>query len=126
MFAATDDEASMQEGVNRVKNILAENYVRPDEAEKIKSRIREQGQYTVIDKITVRLNSKNDRYESEFSNLGLKGVDMPSSYVKEYDKLLAGGIWCMIKLDYYFAEEVKDNNPFILSHSQHNQIPNMH
>lgn len=125
MFAATDDEASMQEGVNRVKNILAENYVRPDEAEKIKSRIREQGQYSVIDKITVRLNSKNDRYESEFSNLGLKGVEMPSSYVKEYDKLLAGGIWCMIKLDYYFDEEVRDNNPFIISNLQPIQMPNM-
>ncbi|HCT95467.1 protease Lon-related BREX system protein BrxL [Vagococcus sp.] len=125
MFAATDDEVSMQEGVNRVKNILAENYVRPDEAEKIKSRIREQGQYSVIDKVTVRLNSKNDRYESEFSNLGLKGVEMPSSYVKEYDKLLAGGIWCMIKLDYYFDEEVRDNNPFIISNLQPIQMPNM-
>lgn len=125
MFAATDDEDSIQEGVNRVKNILSENYVRPDEAEKIKSRIREQGQYTVIDKITVRLNSKKDVYESEFSNLGLKGVPMTSAYVKQYDKLLAGGIWCMIKLDYYFDEEVKDNNPFIISNLQPIQMPNM-
>ena len=125
MFAATDDEDSIQEGVNRVKNILSENYVRPDEAEKIKSRIREQGQYTVIDKITVRLNSKKDVYESEFSNLGLKGVEMPSAYVKEFDKLLAGGIWCMIKLDYYFDEELKDNNPFHISNLQPIQMPNM-
>jgi len=72
MYCATDDEDSISEGVNRVKAILAENYVRPDEAEKIKSKIRELGQYTVIDKLTVRLNEKRDVYEAEFSNLGLK------------------------------------------------------
>ena len=72
MYCATDDEELINEGVERVKKILAENFVRPDEAEKVKSKIRELGQYTVIDKLTVKLNAKKDLYEAEFSNLGLK------------------------------------------------------
>ena len=125
MYAATDDEVSLQRGVERVKKILAENFVRPDEAEKIKSRIRELGQYSIIDKITVRLNAALDRYEAEFSNLGLKGVPVPDSYVKEYDKLLVGGIWCMIKVDYYFDEEERFNSPFVINTLQPIQMPNM-
>lgn len=125
MYAATDDEESIQEGIDRVKKILAENFVRPDEAEKIKSRIRELGQYSVIDKVSVTLNAKFDRYEAEFSNLGLKGVPVSSMYVKEFDKLLVGGIWCMVKLDYFFDEEVKNTNPFNVSALQPIQLPNM-
>ena len=81
MYCATDDEQSILEGVERVKKILSDNFVRPDEAEKIKSRIRELGQYSIIDKVTVALNPKIDTYEAEFSNLGLKGVPVPASYV---------------------------------------------
>src|SRR5699024_10336127 len=125
MYAATDDEASIQTGVERVKKILAENFVRPDEAEKIKSRIRELGQYSIIDKITVALNPRHDRYEAESSNLGLKGVPVPSNYVKEYDKLLVGGIWCMIKVDYFFDEMDRDQSPFTVSNLQPIQMPNM-
>jgi len=125
MYCATDDEASIQEGIERVKKILSDNYVRPDEAEKIKSRIRETGQYSIIDKVTVALNPKLDVYESEFSNLGLKGVPTPSSFVKEFDKLLAGGIWCMIKVDYFYDEEVKNQTPFSVSSLKPIQMPNM-
>ncbi|WML52472.1 protease Lon-related BREX system protein BrxL [Neobacillus sp. PS3-12] len=125
MYAATDDETSIQEGVERVKKILSDNFVRPDEAEKIKSRIRELGQYSIIDKVTVSLNPKIDTYEAEFSNLGLKGVPTPSNFVKEYDKLLVGGIWCMVKVDYYFDEEVKNKNPFSVVSLQPIQMPNM-
>ncbi|MCS5503505.1 protease Lon-related BREX system protein BrxL [Lysinibacillus sp. A4] len=125
MYAATDDEASIREGVERVKKILAENFVRPDEAEKIKSRIRELGQYSIIDKVTVALNPKIDTYEAEFSNLGLKGVPVPPSYVKEFDKLLVGGIWCMVKIDYFFDEEVRNINPFSVSNLKPIQMPNM-
>ncbi|MGE7923350.1 protease Lon-related BREX system protein BrxL [Viridibacillus arvi] len=125
MYAATDDEASIGEGVERVKKILAENFVRPDEAEKIKSRIRELGQYSIIDKITVALNTKIDTYEAEFSNLGLKGVPVSSNYVKEFDKLLVGGIWCMVKIDYFFDEEVRNTNPFSVSNLKPIQMPNM-
>jgi len=125
MYAATDDEESIREGVERVKKILAENFVRPDEAEKIKSRIRELGQYSIIDKVTVALNPKIDTYEAEFSNLGLKGVPVPPSYVKEFDKLLVGGIWCMVKIDYFFDEEVRNTNPFSVSNLKPIQMPNM-
>lgn len=125
MYAATDDEESIGEGVERVKKILAENFVRPDEAEKIKSRIRELGQYSIIDKVTVALNPKIDTYEAEFSNLGLKGVPVPPSYVKEFDKLLVGGIWCMVKIDYFFDEEVRNINPFSVNNLKPIQMPNM-
>lgn len=125
MYAATDDEESIMEGVERVKKILAENFVRPDEAEKIKSRIREIGQYSIIDKVTVKLNAAIDTYEAEFSNLGLKGVPIPSMYVKEFDKLLVGGIWCMVKIDYFYDEEVKLKNPFSISALKPIQMPNM-
>ena len=89
MYCATDDEKSIDEGVDTVKEILANNFVRPDEAEKIKSKIRELGKYTVIDKLTVKLNSKKDFYEAEFSNLGLKGVPIAPHYVNDYEKLLS-------------------------------------
>lgn len=125
MYAATDDESSIQEGVNRVKKILSDNFVRPDEAEKIKSKIRELGQYSIIDKVSVTLNPNIDIYEAEFSNLGLKGVPIPSSFVKEYDKLLVGGIWCMVKVDYYYDEEARIQNPFSVSSLQPIQMPNM-
>lgn len=125
MYAATDDEESIQEGVQRVKKILADNFVRPDEAEKIKSRIRELGQYSIIDKVSVTLNPKLDQYEAEFSNLGLKGVPVPSNYVKEFDKLLVGGIWCMVKVDYYYDEEARNVNPFSVNNLQPIQLPNM-
>lgn len=125
MYAATDDKASIREGVERVKKILSDNFVRPDEAEKIKSKIRELGQYSIIDKITVRLNAKRDTYEAEFSNLGLKDVPISANYVKEYDKLLAGGIWCMLKMDYYYDEEQKNVSPFSISNLKPIQMPNM-
>jgi ATP-dependent Lon protease len=125
MYCATDDEDSINEGVERVKQILASNFVRPDEAEKIKSKIRETGQYTVIDKVTVRLNEKKDIYEAEFSNLGLKGVGIAPHYVKEFEKLLAGGIWCILKMGYLYDEEVKDTSPFIINNLTPIQMPNL-
>lgn len=125
MYAATDDEESIKEGLDRVKKILAENFVRPDEAEKIKSRIRELGQYSIIDKVTVTLNAQIDTYVAEFSNLGLRGVPISPNFVKEYEKLLAGGIWCMLKMEYFFDEELKSNNPFQITSLKPIQMPNM-
>lgn len=125
MYCATDDEASIRDGIERVKKILLDNFVRPDEAEKVKSRIREIGQYSIIDKMTVALNPKLDVYEAEFSNLGLKGVPVPSFFVKEFDKLLVGGIWCMIKIDYFYDEEARNKSPFSVSNLQPIQMPNM-
>lgn len=125
MYCATDDEDSINDGVERVKGILSDNFVRPDEAEKVKSKIRELGQYTVIDRITVKLNEKKDVYEAEFSNLGLKGVEISSKYVKDYEKLLAGGIWCILKMSYFYDEEAKNNSPFTIISLTPIQMPNL-
>ncbi|NOW84929.1 ATP-dependent Lon protease [Clostridium beijerinckii] len=125
MYCATDDDDSINEGVERVKNILADNFVRPDEAEKIKSKIREMTRYTVIDKLTVKLNEKRDVYVAEFSNLGLKDVEIDSRYVKEFEKLLGGGIWCIVKIQYFFDEGVKNQSPFIIEQVTPIQMPNM-
>lgn len=92
-----------------MKRILRDNYVRPDEAQKILSLLRERGSYTVIDRITVVLNTKEDRYEATFSNLGIKNIPISADYVKDYDRLLCGGIWCILQLDYEFIEEDKKN-----------------
>ena len=119
---ATNDEELIQQGVKKVKSILSDNYVRPDEAEKIKSKIRETGYYTIIDKVTVKLNEKRDIYEALFSNLGLAKVEIDPEYVTRYDKLLGGGIWCIIKME-YSAEMLP--SPFIISSLKPIQLPNI-
>ncbi|WP_094227775.1 protease Lon-related BREX system protein BrxL [Methanolobus psychrotolerans] len=119
---ATNDEELIQQGVKKVKSILSDNYVRPDEAERIKSKIRETGYYTIIDKVTVTLNEKRDIYEALFSNLGLSKVQIEPEYVTKYDKLLGGGIWCIIKME-YSAEMVP--SPFVISSLKPIQIPNI-
>ena len=121
-YCADDDEDVIKEGVQKVKNILSQNYVRPDEAERIKSRIRETGYCTIIDKITVILNEKRDIYVASFSNLGLNNIEIDSDYVIKYDKLLGGGIWCMIKMEYSTESA---SSPFIISSLKPIQIPNM-
>ncbi|TFH44476.1 MAG: protease Lon-related BREX system protein BrxL [ANME-2 cluster archaeon] len=119
---ATDDEDLIQEGVKKVKNILSENYVRPDEAELIKSKIRETGYYTIIDKVTVKLNERRDVYEALFSNLGISKVEVEPDYVKKYEKLLGGGIWCIIKMEYSTESSY---SPFVISNLKPIQIPNV-
>ena len=125
MYCATDDDDAIESGISTVKSILADNFVRPDEAEKIKSKIRELGQYTVIDKLTVKLNEKRDVYEAEFSNLGLRSVDVPVNYVRQYDKLLAGGIWCLVRMEYYYDEFERNRSPFVLTDLTPIQLPTM-
>ncbi len=110
-YCSSDDPTIIEEGVNNVKRILAENYVRPDEAQKTLSILRERGAYTVIDRITARLNIKEDRYEAEFSNLGVKDIPILPEYVQKYDRLLCGGIWCILQLEYEYIEEDKKVNP---------------
>ena len=110
-YCSSDDEYIIEEGVKNVKRILADNYVRPDEAQKTLSILRERGSYTVIDRITVRLNIKEDRYEAEFSNLGVKGIPLQPDYVQKYDRLLCGGIWCILQLEYDYHEEDKKVSP---------------
>lgn len=107
----TEDEL-IEEGIEKVKKILSDNYVRPDEAEKIKSKIKELGSYTVIDKVTAKLNEKKDRYEAELSNLGVKDIVLEGFYIKEYEKLLSGGIWCILTLSYEYDELERFSSPF--------------
>lgn len=127
MYCATNDEDAINDGVENVKRILAENFVRPDEAEKIKSKIKEKSIYTVIDKITVKLNEKQDIYQAEFSNLGIKDALIGEEYVKKYEKLLVGGIWCIVKVSYNQPEdsETKRRIPFVISSLDPIQLPNM-
>src|ERR1700758_392120 len=99
-YCASNDEAVIEDGLRTVKKVLAENYVRPDEAEKVKSTIRERGSLKVIDKVTVTLNEKRDVYEALLANLGVKGVKVSNTYVKTFEKLLVGGIWCIVTLQY--------------------------
>lgn len=125
MYASSLDEELVEKGVNTVKNILARNYVRPDEAEKIKAKIRENGSYTVIDKVSVVLNEHQDQYEAEFSNLGLSGVRIRDEYPKRYDRLLGGGIWCIVQMEYFFDENDQLNSPFIASKVDPIQMPGL-
>ena len=108
-YCSSDDEEVIQSGVQTVKRILADNFVRPDEAQKILSILRQRGSYTVIDKITVNLNIKTDSYEAEFSNLGLKSIPVGEEYPTKFDRLLCGGIWCIVQLDYEYIEEDQKN-----------------
>ena len=124
MYCATDDEETIQSGVERVKEILAQNYVRPDEAEKVKAKIREKGRYKIIDKVTVKLNERYDRYEALLSNLGIKGIQTSPTYVKKYEKLLAGGIWCILTINYFY-EEGSNDSPFILEELKPIQMPGL-
>jgi len=123
-YCASNDETVIEEGLRTVKKILAENYVRPDEAEKVKSTIRERGSLKVIDKVTVTLNEKRDVYEALLGNLGVKGVEVNSTTVKSFEKLLVGGIWCIITLEYFFEEDQK-SSPFIIRELKPIQMPNM-
>lgn len=124
MYCASDDEATIQSGLISVKRILAENYVRPDEAEKVKSKIRESGSYKVIDKVTVKLNEKRDVYEALLSNLGVKNAEISDTFVRDFEKLLVGGIWCIVTLQYQFEENQK-GSPFAVTDLKPIQMPNM-
>ena len=123
-YCASNDEQVIQEGLATVKKVLAENYVRPDEAEKVKSIVRERGRLKIIDKVTVTLNEKRDVYEALLSNLGIKGVEVSPKIVKEYEKLLGGGIWSIIEMG-YFSEEGQNTSPFIIESLKPIQMPNM-
>ena len=123
-YCASNDPVVVDDGLATVKRILTENYVRPDEAEKVKSTIRERGSLKVIDKVTVRLNEKRDVYEALLSNLGTKGVEVGTETVRKYEKLLAGGIWSIITM-HYFYEEGQKGSPFIIDALNPIQMPNM-
>ena len=124
-YCSSEDSTVIEDGVNAVKRILADNYVRPDEPEKIKSLLRQKGSYTVIDRITVHLNIKKDTYEAEFSNLGIKEIPISEIYPSQFDRLLCGGIWCIVKLDYMYDEEDKNASPISIRKLTPIQMPHI-
>ncbi len=99
-YCSTDDEEIVAQGLARIRKILSENYVRPDESEVIKSKIRELGTYTIIDKVHARLDEHADVYVAQFSNLAIDSFVMPAEYVRDYSKILQGGIWCIVRIEY--------------------------
>lgn len=111
-YCSSDDAEVIEQGVQNVKGILADNFVRPDEAQKVLSRLRSRGSHTIIDMVTVRLDIKKDCFFAEFSNLGLSNIPITDEYPEKYDRLLCGGIWCIVQLDY---ETEGDNNFGIIS-----------
>lgn len=113
-YCATNDEATIQAGIETVKEILRKHYVHRNEAGLIRSHIKEKGRYKVIDKIGVALNDKADVYEAEFSNLGIKHVLVDSGTVKAHPKLLVSGVWCIADIEHEFTEE-KNRSPWILA-----------
>lgn len=105
MYCSTDDEESVAVGLDRIRRILANNYVRPDESEAIKSKIRELRTYTIIDKVTARVDEYRDMHVATFSNLAIDPVVMPDEYVREYPKMLSGGMWCIVQMEYFRLED---------------------
>lgn len=122
-YAASDNEATIQTGIETVRKILADHYVHRNEAELVKSRIKEKGHLRIIDKVGVTLNEKDDVYQAEFANLGIKGVLVSSSTIKQHEKLLVGGVWCISEIEYSHAD---DNRvvPWILSSMKPIQLSN--
>ena len=109
-YCSSDDDEIVAQGVENVKRILADNYVRPDESEKVLSKLRQRGAMTIIDQVTVELNLRYDYYEARFSNLGLGGVPISEEYPEKFDRLLCGGIWCIIQLEYN-SDSLEEESP---------------
>lgn len=125
MYCSSTDNAAISDGVVTVKKILADNYVRPDEAQKILAKLRENGAYTVIDKITVTLDIQKDTFMAEFSNLGLKAIPVDSVYPEKFERLLCGGIWCIVNLEYYYDENERNAIPISIKKLTPIQMPSL-
>lgn len=125
-YCSSDDDDIIEKGVATVKRILADNFVRPDEAQKILSLLRQKGSHTVIDKITVSLNIKRDEYQTEFSNLGLREIPIEEEYPTKYERLLCGGIWAIVQLDYESKEDSgKNGQPITIRKITPIQMPHI-
>ena len=124
-YCGSDDEEIIEQGINKVKKILSDNFVRPDEAQKTLSTLRSKGFFTVIDKVTINLNIRKDRYEAEFSNLGIKEIPVSEEYPEKYDRLLCGGIWCIVQLEYEYDEEDKFSSPIKIAKLNPIQMPHV-
>ncbi len=112
-YCATDDEETINEGVETVKKIIAQHFVHRDEAQIIKSNVREKGSHRIIDKISVKLNDKEDQYEAYFANLGLNRIPIADAVIREHQKLLSSGVWCILTLAYVSTDE-KGTTPWVI------------
>ena len=121
----SQDDALIEQGVQTVKNILANNYVRPDEAQKILSKLKEMGSYSIIDVVTVKLDYKTDTYYATFSNLGLKDIPINPDFPQRYERLLGGNLWCMVNLEYDFDEADFRSQTIKIRDLQPIQLPNI-
>lgn len=110
MYCATDDEEAINIGIQKIRRILSENYVRSDQSEYVKSKIKENGQYTIIDKITVVFDDREDKYIARFTNLRMDPFEVPSDLVIHNEKLLVGGIWCIVKIEYVGLEKENEED----------------
>lgn len=123
-YCATDDDETIGQGVETVKDIISKHFVHRDEAQIIKSTIREKGSHRIIDKVSVSLNDRKDCYEADFANLGLNKVVISDSLIKEHKKLLSGGVWCIVTMGYMPSEE-RDGSPWIIESLKPIQISNI-
>lgn len=124
-YCSSDEPAIIEEGVQKVKRILADNFVRPDEAQKILSVLRKNGSHTVIDMVMVELSIRDDRFYASFSNLGLRGIPIADEYPEKHDRLLCGGIWCIVQLEYEYIEEEKNDCPIHIRKLSPIQMPHV-
>lgn len=122
-YCATDDEETINQGVETVKKIITQHFVHRDEAQIIKSTVREKGSHRIIDKISVRLNDVKDQYEATFANLGLKNVPISDEVIKEHKKLLSSGVWCILTLEYFHSDE-KGSTPWVIDSIKPIQVSN--
>jgi ATP-dependent Lon protease len=122
-YCATDDEETIVGGVETVKSIITKHFVHRDEAQLIKATVREKGSHRIIDKVSVRLNDKKDQYEASFANLGLNKIPIADAVIKEHQKLLSSGVWCILTLAYFHSEE-RDSTPWIIEKIKPIQISN--
>lgn len=120
-YCATNDEETIIQGVETVKSIIQKHFVHRDEAQIIKSTVREKGSHRIIDKISVKLNDKEDQYEASFANLGLKNIPIGDDVIKKHKKLLSSGVWCLITLG-YFASDEKGSTPWIIENIKPIQV----
>lgn len=122
-YCATDDEASIEKGVENVRKIINRHYVHREEAELVKSTIRDKGNYRIIDRITVALNDRRDVHEASFTNLGLRKVVISDDWVRKFPKLLTGGVWCLIDMAYFPSDE-RDATPWLIEKVKPIQLSN--
>ena len=123
-YCATDDEITIKEGIETVKRIITNHFVHRDEAQIVKSTIKERGSHRIIDKVSIRLNDREDRYEAFFANIGLSKIPISDEVVKEHQKLLSGGVWCILTMGYVSTDE-KKATPWVVEQIKPIQISNI-